>query len=592
MNTDPDFYPLASTWLEGTATPAEQRVLSEILHRPEMMEEYAALCHTEALLRQSGRKTPARHSALGALLQGKPWKARVASAWQSPAFRWPAAAAAIALITWAVWPGSSQEQEQASKKRPVQPVASAPDGPGKSSRESALLPPADGLERDLRRYYVAGFKANGPLPEAAAKITAAVKLESFPSLSAETRSPGDAPVQLHLFSSLPAWTVLELMALQTGTEVRVSGSSIVFLPAAHPVPVEGSLTKTANRTALRQFMGLPAPDLADSFSDKTDEPDDWDEEEEEDEPQNPAAAKPARAPSANLPREKPEDEPHIMAGFVREILAVSLSFTLPDAAGVKYSGSPRGVRLLELALRSPARPLHEVTFSLRAVSAPEGRFSQAVAEVLELKEPGPDIFRRVLNDTQFQLVMRKVSMMKGVDLMTFPSTTGPANEELEMAELKGGGPHPGTGFRGHFCGLVSPDGKIIVSYGIISSLWVEAAGEIMNTEDAGSVTMDPGTALIIPADFNEKGKEGAYLLTPTFTRNDGFPVEKPPAADPPAADPSPPAADELPYGIPVPGKKGMVQSPYAPDKGQIDVDGYKRGTRVECPYSGKHFRVP
>ena len=96
--------------------------------------------------------------------------------------------------------------------------------------------------------------------------------------------------------------------------------------------------------------------------------------------------------------------------------------------------------------------------------------------------------------------------------------------------------------------------------------------------------MDPSAT-----DFNEK-EHGAYLLTPTFTRNEGFPAENPTATDPPAANPSP--AEELPYGIPVAGKAGMVLSPYAPDKGQIDVEGYKRGTRVECPYTGKHFRVP
>jgi hypothetical protein len=50
--------------------------------------------------------------------------------------------------------------------------------------------------------------------------------------------------------------------------------------------------------------------------------------------------------------------------------------------------------------------------------------------------------------------------------------------------------------------------------------------------------------------------------------------------------------DDLPYGIPVIGKPGMVYSPYAEDKGQVDAKGLKRGTRVKCPYTGKHFRVP
>lgn len=65
-----------------------------------------------------------------------------------------------------------------------------------------------------------------------------------------------------------------------------------------------------------------------------------------------------------------------------------------------------------------------------------------------------------------------------------------------------------------------------------------------------------------------------------------------PPTNPEPPKPPPAVKEDLPYGIPVVGKKGMVYSPFAPEKGQVDVDGYKRGTRVECPYTGKHFRVP
>jgi len=75
------------------------------------------------------------------------------------------------------------------------------------------------------------------------------------------------------------------------------------------------------------------------------------------------------------------------------------------------------------------------------------------------------------------------------------------------------------------------------------------------------------------------------------------PLETPPAVTTPPVTDTPPAVapvprEDLPYGIPVVGKKGMVYSPYAEDKGQVDVEGLKRGTRVKCPYTGKHFRVP
>ncbi len=60
------------------------------------------------------------------------------------------------------------------------------------------------------------------------------------------------------------------------------------------------------------------------------------------------------------------------------------------------------------------------------------------------------------------------------------------------------------------------------------------------------------------------------------------------ATEPPK--PQPPA--ELPYGKPVPGKRGFVYSPYDSSAGFVDVQGIAPGTKVRCPYTGKIFRVP
>jgi hypothetical protein len=49
----------------------------------------------------------------------------------------------------------------------------------------------------------------------------------------------------------------------------------------------------------------------------------------------------------------------------------------------------------------------------------------------------------------------------------------------------------------------------------------------------------------------------------------------------------------LPYGVPVPGRKGMVTSPYTPeDEKYIDVNGFASGSIVKDPYTGKFFLVP
>jgi hypothetical protein len=50
--------------------------------------------------------------------------------------------------------------------------------------------------------------------------------------------------------------------------------------------------------------------------------------------------------------------------------------------------------------------------------------------------------------------------------------------------------------------------------------------------------------------------------------------------------------DDYPYGIPVPGKDGMVYSPFDKEAGYVDVRNMKPGALVEDPYTKKLFRVP
>lgn len=49
---------------------------------------------------------------------------------------------------------------------------------------------------------------------------------------------------------------------------------------------------------------------------------------------------------------------------------------------------------------------------------------------------------------------------------------------------------------------------------------------------------------------------------------------------------------DIPYGIPVPNKPGLVTSPYAPKSGYVDVHGFPSGTEVKDPYTGKIFLTP
>ena len=47
----------------------------------------------------------------------------------------------------------------------------------------------------------------------------------------------------------------------------------------------------------------------------------------------------------------------------------------------------------------------------------------------------------------------------------------------------------------------------------------------------------------------------------------------------------------VPYGIPVPGKPDLVETPFSPGK-YVDVSPFAPGTEVRDPYTGKIFRVP
>lgn len=67
-----------------------------------------------------------------------------------------------------------------------------------------------------------------------------------------------------------------------------------------------------------------------------------------------------------------------------------------------------------------------------------------------------------------------------------------------------------------------------------------------------------------------------------------------PAPSAPSVAPTTPAAPvaELPYGSPIAGRPGFVNSPFAAKHQLVDVTGLPVGMEVKCPYTGKLFRVP
>lgn len=69
-------------------------------------------------------------------------------------------------------------------------------------------------------------------------------------------------------------------------------------------------------------------------------------------------------------------------------------------------------------------------------------------------------------------------------------------------------------------------------------------------------------------------------------------VNTTPAPSQPKVEPAPASTPELPYGSPISGRPGFVNSPYAAKHQLVDVTGLPVGMEVKCPYTGKLFRVP
>ena len=58
------------------------------------------------------------------------------------------------------------------------------------------------------------------------------------------------------------------------------------------------------------------------------------------------------------------------------------------------------------------------------------------------------------------------------------------------------------------------------------------------------------------------------------------------------ATPDPKGRRDVPYGVGVPNRPGLVTSPYAPTQGLVDVHAFPSSTEVLDPFTGKIFRTP
>ena len=229
-NTDGEFGETAGAWLDGTGDEGTRRLLAAQLRDPERVEEFAGLCRTEALLHAAGRTEAERRAALGAMV-GRSWWSGGVREWMRRPVVWRvvAALAVCGLLGWAMWPEEGAGVAgRLVGKRPA--VVASPIGQGGAVKAGAVREMGEGMERELRVRYVT-VALRGPLEDAVRLVSRALALPGGKVPEVEVREGGDAQVSLDLPVALPAWTLLEMMAVQTGTMFAMEGDVLVFTKA-------------------------------------------------------------------------------------------------------------------------------------------------------------------------------------------------------------------------------------------------------------------------------------------------------------------------------------------------------------------------
>ncbi|PYK37597.1 MAG: hypothetical protein DME49_11250 [Verrucomicrobia bacterium] len=128
--------------------------------------------------------------------------------------------------------------------------------------------------------------------------------------------------------------------------------------------------------------------------------------------------------------------------------------------------------------------------------------------------------------------------------------------------------------------------KFSLSLALLTALFISSCSDV--DEPPSSVRRNVAT---YPAGGQEEHPPRQQPFNPNAPPPENAAREETSAAPAPTAMPAKTEKGDHPYGIPVPGKAHVVESPFSPGK-YVDVEGFPPGTEVKDPYTGKIFLVP